>query len=162
MITFEPTPVGGLVGAGIAARPAAGRFTGDSFFDTNTGATYIWTGAAWAQENVTATASGFALQNATPTILTATVPNDGRRHMILSTGFVVVTSLETGGAIQLAYTQNGAGQTLALDAGAHAAGTFQYTGPVEVFADPNTAASIVQSSALSAGAATTSAQMSII
>jgi hypothetical protein len=68
--------------------------------------------------------AGFALQNATPNILTWNVPNDGKAHTFIVQGQVHATVAETGGAIQIAYTQpDGNAQTTVIDAGGHGIST---------------------------------------
>lgn len=46
-------------------------------------------------------AAGFALQNATPTVLSWTAPNDGQLHRVLFNLAMHVTSAQTGGAVQI-------------------------------------------------------------
>jgi hypothetical protein len=48
--------------------------------------------------------TGFALQNATPAILSWTAPNDGQLHRVLLLASIDVTSAETGGAVGLNFT----------------------------------------------------------
>jgi len=106
------------------------------------------------RRQATTGASGFALQNATPTIATYTAPNDGNIHMVAVFVTLVVTSLETGGAIQVAST-GALGLTSTMFAGGAAAGTVMNTAIVPLFAvSPGATVNINQSSALTAGAAT--------
>jgi heme/copper-type cytochrome/quinol oxidase subunit 2 len=44
---------------------------------------------------------GFTLQNATPTILSWTAPNDGNMHRLWIFGELLVSSTQTGGAVNL-------------------------------------------------------------
>lgn len=97
--------------------------------------------------------AGFTLQNATPNIISWSVPNDGQVHRFAVYGQVRVTSAETGGAIQVAYTYpDGSAVTDSLDAGGHAA-THQTFSVRLIMCAPGTAVTVQQSSALSAGAA---------
>jgi len=111
-------------------------------------------------------ATNFALQNGTPTILATTTPNDGNKHLILVAGWVQTTSAETGGVVVLNYFANGVGQSQQIDAGGHGAGLALLQGAAPslsgFLADPNTPISIVQSTALTVGAATLSAALLII
>lgn len=49
-------------------------------------------------------AGGFALQNATPVILTWTAPNDGLLHRVMVAGSLFAVAAETGGNVNLLYT----------------------------------------------------------
>ena len=102
----------------------------------------------------TTPAAGTALINGTPTILTWTAPNDGKLHRAKVIGAVVVTSLETGGAVTVTA---GAAAAATVDAGAHAAGTFSLT-MTEVILQPNATISVSQT-ALTAGAASLFAEI---
>ena len=97
--------------------------------------------------------AGTALINGTPTILTWTSPNDGLMHRVIIMGEVTTSSTETGGQIQAQYTPpTGGAQTATLDAGAHGISV----NGLSYFArtvGPNTAVNLVQSSALTGGAA---------
>lgn len=46
-------------------------------------------------------ATGFALQNGTPTILDWTAPNDGNIHRVVVVSYEAVTSSTTGGQVEL-------------------------------------------------------------
>jgi hypothetical protein len=97
-------------------------------------------------------AGGFALQNGVPTIITWTTPNDGQPHRFQVSAAQNVTVAETAGAVQITYTDPaGNPATVALFPGASGAGA-QY-GSADRLAAPNTAISVAQSSALTAGAA---------
>jgi hypothetical protein len=104
--------------------------------------------------------NGFALQNATPTILAPSwvAPNDGNMHRILIYSQLVVSSTETGGIILVNFTDpSGTARARTLFAGTLVAAYYTPNGdsPATPFnIAPNTGISIVQNSALSAGAAT--------
>jgi hypothetical protein len=67
--------------------------------------------------------AGFTLINGTPIILTWTAPNDGNMHQVLLFGQLVVSSLQTGGAVNLNYNDPaGTGRVQQLFAGGLAAG----------------------------------------
>jgi len=98
--------------------------------------------------------NGFALQNATPTILSWTAPNDGAAHRVLVLGsYLDVTSAETGGTLTFNVTGPDGGNvgfglfTGGLGTGAQVAATISR--PVKA----GTTVSLVQTSALTAGAA---------
>lgn len=48
--------------------------------------------------------TGYTLVNGTGNVITWTAPNDGQQHRFQITGSLNVTSLETGGEIDLAFT----------------------------------------------------------
>lgn len=105
---------------------------------------------------------GFALQNATPTLLTYTTPNDGKQHRVQVFSDQVVSSAETGGGVNLTFTDPG-GTTRnqgihngGLAAGFTAAGSI---GPNMFTVAPNTVVSLVQNANLSLGAATVYAEL---
>jgi len=138
-----------------AARPASGRFLGDTYLVTSgagTGLIYIWNGGSWQslsqafrQTNLNLTAGGGVIQN----IFGA--PGEGS-HLAIMAGAVNTAGATTGGALSLGYTANGVAQSLALDPGTHGAGgTFPFA-PATVYVDANTNLTINQT-ALSAGAA---------
>lgn len=99
--------------------------------------------------------AGVALINGTPNLLTYFVPNDGNPHAILIIGAAIVTSAETGGAVQVVLTDQTSGQTstTTISAGTLAAGV-QATTVVAATLSAGSKVVINQSSALSAGAAT--------
>jgi len=104
--------------------------------------------------------AGFALQDATPTILTWTAPNDGNMHRVMVFATVTVGSTETGGAIQLHFTlPDGSTGSLTLTAGGTATGHYGVNSPGVVTVEANTAVSVVQSSALTGGSATIFAEL---
>ena|SRR5215472_95885 len=96
--------------------------------------------------------AGFALQNATPTIISWSVPNDGNQHRFVIVATINVTLAETGGTVTGNFTIAGIATTPQLTAGGSAAGIVNpnYRGGI---CDPNTTVSVVQSTALTAGAA---------
>jgi hypothetical protein len=51
--------------------------------------------------------AGFTLQNATPTILSWTVPNDGNIHRCTLIGELIVSSAQTGGSVVLNFNDPG-------------------------------------------------------
>lgn len=108
-------------------------------------------------------ASGFALQNATPTIITWTAPNDGLLHRVTLYGLLHVATNETGGVVSFQYTGpfgGAAAHTSQIFAGSLASDT---TGVAPSFFNvvvgPGTTVSILQTSALTAGAATVYAEL---
>ena len=109
--------------------------------------------AGYPKQAATA-ATGFALQNATPTILTFTTANDGALHAVTLYHNLVVTSNQTGGAIQITYTLAGTLRTVTVSAGGLTTGITGNTSAFALVCDPNTAVTLSQSSAQTAGAAT--------
>jgi hypothetical protein len=99
-------------------------------------------------------ATGFALINGTPTIISYTTPNDGNIHTAIVSIAKIVTSTETGGQINITYTIGGQAQNLVLLGGANAPGVFFTANAIRyvMMVDPNTTVSIVQAVALTAGA----------
>jgi hypothetical protein len=97
----------------------------------------------------------YTLATGTPTLLTYYVPNDGNYHAVIITGSVIVTSAETGGAIQVVLTDATSGQTstTTVSAGTLAAGV-QNTTLVTSILSAGSTIKINQSSSLTAGAAT--------
>jgi hypothetical protein len=117
-----------------------------------------------ARTATTTGAAGFALQNATPTILSLTTPAVGPtptgKFFVNVTLDLTVTGAETGGALQVNYTNFGTALTLALDPGARAA-SFLKGVQARVLADAGSTVTLVQLTALTAGAATAVATMSV-
>lgn len=136
-------------GAGVAARlpvGAVGQVLG--------AAAGVPAWAAGMTLLATTGASGFALQNGTPTILTWTAPNDGQIHRIIASGSVYVSIAETGGHVTLGGTlPNGQ----ALNAQNISTGGFGVgvvvSGPIMTYIAAGTTVTVVQASALTAGAA---------
>jgi hypothetical protein len=107
--------------------------------------------------------AGFALQNATPNVISWTAPNDGAVHMFVAVSVVHVTSAETGGTIQVIYQSptSGAGnhfsQLLAGGLGTDVNGQTGTT--IFALVQPGTTVTIQQTAALTAGAATLVAEL---
>ena len=95
---------------------------------------------------------GFALQNGTPTILTWIAPNDGAPHTIIVCATQLVTSGETGGQVQLSYTNAGGGGGLDTTFSGGSSNGTQIFNIIRTI-DPNTTLLLHQTSALTAGAA---------
>jgi hypothetical protein len=106
--------------------------------------------------------AGFALQNATPTILSWTAPNDGNLHRAKLIIYLLVTSGETGGNINIDFTDpSNTSRAFGLGLSGKAAGEYgnqQYEWE-SLFAYPGTTVTLVQSSALTGGAATVWAEI---
>jgi hypothetical protein len=104
--------------------------------------------------------AGFALQNATPTILTWTAPNDGQMHRVLVLGEVKVTGAQTGGAVSLTFTypDGSASPVASVNAGGSGAGYHGLANNVFLVA-PGTTVTLAQTSAQTAGAATLWAEL---
>jgi hypothetical protein len=101
-------------------------------------------------------AAGFALQNATPTILTWTAPNDGNLHRVIVVGELIVTSGQTGGAVSLEFTDpGGTARTRTVWAGGLSSGYNNVPVGLLQTVEAGTTVSVVQTSAQSGGAATT-------
>ena len=104
-------------------------------------------------------AAGFALQNATPNIITWTAPNDGVNHRVQIFGGKRVTVGETGGVVQVNATDPGGGAIARqLDPGGHVAGDFVYTA-AQFLVQAGTTVTVQQSSALTVGASVTWAEI---
>lgn len=98
--------------------------------------------------------AGFALQNATPTILSWTAPNDGQKHHFLVYCTIVVAVTEVGGAVGLTSVLGGQSGSPQINAGA-AAGPALVNGNYRAgICDPGSTVSIAQTSALTGGTAT--------
>jgi hypothetical protein len=98
--------------------------------------------------------TGFALQDATPAIVTWTAPNDGQQHYVMCMASEQVTSALTGGSVIGLITPPGGGspaQPQALAAG-QAAGN--HVGNFACVVGPGTTVTIEQGSAVTGGAAT--------
>lgn len=102
--------------------------------------------------------AGTALINGTATILTWTTPNDGKLHRFLIYAALLVATSETGGLIQVGWFGPGGAtiQNTQLFAAGLAAFTQAYAPNAipGLVAAPNTAVTVAQNSALTAGAAT--------
>lgn len=99
--------------------------------------------------------TGTALVNGALTFCTWNVPNDNNLHTALVVATLVVGSTETGGATGLTYTDpsNTARTNFQILAGAQTAGLHLW-GFITTLVYPGTAFQVVQTSALTAGAAT--------
>lgn len=115
--------------------------------------------------------AGFALQNGTPTILSFTTPNvPNTTYLIVVAVRLHVTSAMTGGTTGMQITESGqatdsGGVIFAAEGGAGYyhypnAGSVVTIGPFLV--GPNCVVSLVQASALTAGAATIDAVMQAV
>lgn len=94
-----------------------------------------------------------ALVNGTPTFQTFNTPNDGVAHAYAVAVSVKVTSAETGGSITLSYTRQGTVFNIAIVNGGQPA---NISGSAIIEADPGTAITVSQATALTVGAATLS------
>lgn len=109
-------------------------------------------------QRTTSNIRGTALINGTQNLASYTTPADGNAHLVFVAATQTVTSLETGGVVQVTYTSNGQALTAAMFPGGSAAGTL--VASATVAADPGTTVTLVQSSALTVGAATVTADLS--
>lgn len=99
--------------------------------------------------------AGFALVNGTPNIIGWTAPNDGQQHRFTVFTIMDITAAETGGTVNVNFTMpNGvaAGYTI-LTGGAGAGQNFNQTTQTFI-CKAGTAVTVVQATALTAGAAT--------
>lgn len=98
-------------------------------------------------------AAGFALQNATSTILSWTAPADGNLHRVNIESLLVVSSAETGGAIQLtAVDPLGASHNYSLISASLGAGGQRGTATF-IAVQAGSTVTVNQQSALTVGAA---------
>jgi hypothetical protein len=101
--------------------------------------------------------TGFALVNGTPTILTWTSPNDGNLHRIDIVAALNVTSSVTGGKITYNYTgldgNNHQPQIFAVNLAAGYMYPNSNPSPVSLVVGPNITVTVIQQSAVTAGAA---------
>ena len=96
--------------------------------------------------------AGYTMFNGTGVILTYTFPNDGLIHRFMTLGQLIVTTLEVGGAVGLAFTSpDGTTATPSLVAAAQGVGLTTMTFRIYA-AKAGTAVSVSQTSALTAGA----------
>ena len=99
--------------------------------------------------------AGFALENGTPTIVEWTAPDDGKLHSAIITGSVNVTAAETGGQVIAELVIGGsasAGQQL-NGGGETGTGFYPPSSPIVFTVRAGDTIRLVQSSALTAGAA---------
>lgn len=96
--------------------------------------------------------TGFTLVNGTPNIITWTVPNDGKMHRAIIIMVKHITTLEVGGAIQVAYNiPDGSGNSHTPYAGGEATATLDEEQEF-ILLQPGTTVIVQQSSALTSGA----------
>jgi hypothetical protein len=107
---------------------------------------------------VPAAAGGYALVNGTGAVASWQAPNDGLAHRVEIFANKSITATETGGAVQVAWTQpNGTARTALLFPGGQAAGAQVPTnaGDCSLVIQANSTVTISQSSALTAGGPST-------
>lgn len=100
--------------------------------------------------------AGYTLINGTGTILSWTVPNDGKLHACMLMGEQVTTSAETGGQVQVSFTApDGSTQTFTIFSGGSGAGWISCGGSSwqNFSVAPGGTITLAQSTALTAGAA---------
>jgi hypothetical protein len=121
---------------------------------TKTGNVLSLTGPTLALQATTG-ATGYALVNGTGNVITWTPPNDGNLHRVLLLSGTRITSTETGGQVQLTYTDpSGGSVTLTIFTGGTSAGyAAPNFGQSVAMVQAGTAVTLKQSSALTGGAA---------
>lgn len=98
---------------------------------------------------------GFALQNATPTILSWTPPADGQLHRVLIFASLHVTATETGGLIGVSYDLPDLANTShTLFSASQATGSIPLPVQISVIVAAGQPVIVNQGSALTAGTAT--------
>jgi hypothetical protein len=103
-------------------------------------------------------AAGYTLVNGTGTILSWTAPADGQQHMVQFSAVQHVTSAETGGAVTSSgLAPDGSAYATTVFAGGSGAGLSRALQSMQVEAGQTV--TLLQSSALTAGAAVVWAQM---
>jgi hypothetical protein len=111
-----------------------------------------------SQLNLVATTgiTGFALVNGTPTILSWTAPNDGNLHRIMFFASMDVSSNETGGAVDIVFTDPAGTIVVWSFFLANQNAGYNYGQATIIFpiVKPGTTVYITQGTALTAGAAT--------
>jgi hypothetical protein len=121
------------------------------------------TAAAWGQGlalQATTGAAGFALQNATPTIITWTPPNDGNLHRVVLFLVPIITSGSTGGQVNLSFTDpGGTGRSITVATATHGVGYLAPVGAATYVTQAGQAVSLVQQTALTGGAVTVYAEL---
>lgn len=135
-----------VVGANVTGQAVAGR----ALVGTGPGAA-AWT--AIPQIVAITPAGGIGLINGTQNLLQYTTPNDGRQHLIVVSAVANITVAETGGTVVINYTVGGTNGQPQLLAG-NTAPQLLAANQNAFMADPNTTVTIIQSTALTAGAAT--------
>jgi hypothetical protein len=108
--------------------------------------------------------TGYALVNGTGNAISWTAPNDGAMHRVFAVVYLVVTSGETGGAIQLTFTDpSNSSRAFGILNGGSGTGQYGWGNnggawwSVPVY--PNTTVAVKQSTALTGGAATLWAEL---
>lgn len=106
-------------------------------------------------------AAGFALQNATPSILTWTAPADGNNHRVVIVCSEHVTSAITGGVVQASITtpDGGAGVIANSLLGGGVAAGFRAPAFSGIVVESGSTVTIEQTTAMTAGAATVWAEI---
>jgi hypothetical protein len=104
-------------------------------------------------------AAGYALVNGTGNIVTWTTLNDGAIHRFIILGGTSISSAETGGVIAVSFNYpDGSSSTFTLDPGGHASGHAAFAACLAV-CQANTVVTVKQTSALTAGAAVSWAEI---
>ena len=104
-------------------------------------------------------AAGFALQNATPDVLTWTAPDDGQLHRCVVFGSMHIASDETGGIVQCIYTMpDGGAAFYTAWPGSQGAG-FNAQTSIDMIMKAGTVFTLQQVTALTGGAATLWAEL---
>lgn len=107
--------------------------------------------------------AGFALQNATPTILTWTAPSDALTHMVEVFAWKRVATTETGGACTLKITEQGGAivtNGTAMFAGGAANADYPFpAGTTQFLVNAGAIVELDQTSALTGGASTVFAEI---
>ncbi|MDA8311043.1 MAG: hypothetical protein M0Z46_10615 [Actinomycetota bacterium] len=149
------TPTGPTVGIEVATSPKLGGTAAATFAKKATVPSIVT-----AETSTT----GVALINGTQTILTVTVPNDGKFHSVLWWVLKYVTVAITGGTVSAHWTTaHGTVNTdsmAATAAGAHFLASSSLASAMGV--PPGTAVTIAQASSMTAGAAKVYAKIVII
>jgi hypothetical protein len=97
---------------------------------------------------------GFTLQNATPTIMSWTAPNDGNMHRVYFYGELIVSTAQTGGVISLQITDpGGTPRTRTIFSGGLGLGYNPPNNGIQCVVAPGTLVSVVETTAQSLGAA---------
>ena len=108
-------------------------------------------------------ATGVALINGTQTILTATVPNDGKVHLVYVGYLKTITTALTGGRITALWTTpNGATSTVSTTTTTVGGSYKSSSTQAAIVAKPGTTITVTQETAMTAGAAKVYAKIVII
>ena len=159
------TTTSGTTDLAVAKVPAAAVVAGTRITVTTTAGKAKLTGAAVTGLPITAetSATGVALINGTQTILTATVPNDGKVHQLAPNVIKTVTTALTGGTVTMSWT-NAAGVVSSYKMTGTAVSGY-YLSPastVNTTLKPGTTVTLKQTTAMTAGAAKVYAKIVII